>query len=255
MFVCQNKRKNENNEINLDQLMPLDSGGLNALVPENGIVLLSGEITEESAKKVIDQLFDLYLDDPAGERGITLIINSPGGDVYQTLAIIDTIKAIPTKVVGLAMGIAGSGAFYILQACDSRLMLNNSMLFWHEMISLNFAPITTTEESSRRHEEYMLLNQKLIRFLKERASISEEAWKSKFQGKNDLLFESQDAKKLNLIDGNIKSIKDLSKYFKDNIKYDKVQNARNDKRGSNSTTKQATSRSKKSNSDSKTNAT
>ena len=56
------------------------------------IVFISGEVTDEMANAVVAQLLFLAHEDP--KKDIKLYINSPGGSVYDGLAIIDTMNYI-----------------------------------------------------------------------------------------------------------------------------------------------------------------
>jgi ATP-dependent Clp endopeptidase proteolytic subunit ClpP len=66
---------------------------------------------------------------------IEISINSPGGDVFQAVAILNMLrnsgKAITTKV----LGIAASAASYIMLAGDKRIMPDNTMQMLHNASS------------------------------------------------------------------------------------------------------------------------
>lgn len=93
------------------------------------IVFLDSVIDSESANSVISQLLFLDYQD---QKDISLYINSPGGDVYQTLAIYDTIRDISSSIVTVCIGEACSGAAVILSSGDRRLALPNSRIMIHQ---------------------------------------------------------------------------------------------------------------------------
>jgi ATP-dependent Clp protease protease subunit len=64
-------------------------------------------------------------------KPITLLINSPGGDIYAGNAIYDAVKASKAKVTGVVIGHAMSAAATIFQACSRRIMTKNSRLLFH----------------------------------------------------------------------------------------------------------------------------
>ena len=78
------------------------------------VVLLTGEITDETAALVTAQLLFLEAQDP--ERDISLYINSPGGSVTAGMAILDTMDHIRCDVSTIAMGIAASMGAVLLAA-------------------------------------------------------------------------------------------------------------------------------------------
>ena len=75
------------------------------LLKEN-IVFLGGLIHDEAANLIIAQLLYLQSKDP--KKDIHLYINSPGGSVSATLAMIDTINHIKNDVRTYCVGMAAS---------------------------------------------------------------------------------------------------------------------------------------------------
>ena len=74
---------------------------------EDRIVFLGSGIDDAVANTVIAQLLFLEKSDP--KKDITLYINSPGGSVSATLAMIDTMNLIKPDVSTVCIGIAASG--------------------------------------------------------------------------------------------------------------------------------------------------
>ena len=76
------------------------------------IVFLGEEVTRDSANLVIAQLLQLESADP--DKDISLYVNSPGGDVYAGLGIIDTMNFIKPDVSTICVGMAASMGAAIL---------------------------------------------------------------------------------------------------------------------------------------------
>jgi ATP-dependent Clp protease protease subunit len=97
-------------------------------------ILLSGEIDKESSERFIRQLLLL---ESLGSEPITILIDSPGGDVDAGYAIFDMIRFVvaPVRIVG--MGLVASAAALILLAVpkDRRLGLPNSHYLIHQPLS------------------------------------------------------------------------------------------------------------------------
>ena len=96
------------------------------------IVFLGEEVTRDSANLVIAQLLHLESQDP--DKDISLYIDSPGGDVYAGLGIIDTMNFIKPDVSTICVGMAASMGAAIL-ACGAkgkRLALPNSEILIHQ---------------------------------------------------------------------------------------------------------------------------
>lgn len=96
------------------------------------IVMLSNEVSDESADAVIAQLLALSADDP--ESDICLFVNSPGGSVLAGLAVYDVMQLIPNDVVTVATGLAASMGQVLLCAGTpgKRFALPNSQVLMHE---------------------------------------------------------------------------------------------------------------------------
>lgn len=95
-------------------------------------VLLSSDVSPSSARRVIEQLLVLEADDP--DKPITLVVNSPGGDVHSGFAIYDVIRFIRPVVRIVCSGLTASIATVVLLAAakENRLALPNCRLLLHQ---------------------------------------------------------------------------------------------------------------------------
>lgn len=86
---------------------------------DDNIIMLDGEVTNESASLCVAQL--LYLSAKDDAKDINMYINSPGGSVSAGLAIIDTMNLIPNDVNTIATGLASSmGAMILLSGTKGK---------------------------------------------------------------------------------------------------------------------------------------
>jgi len=101
------------------------------LLKEN-IIFLGGPIDDSSANIVIAQMLFLQSEDP--KKDIWLYINSPGGSVSATLAMVDTMNHIKNDVATVCIGIAASGGAVLLSAGKKgkRFALPNSEVMIHQ---------------------------------------------------------------------------------------------------------------------------
>ncbi len=97
-------------------------------------ILLTGEIDKDSGERVIRQL--LLLESLAGEP-ITIMIDSPGGDVDAGFAIFDMIRFIRNEVRIVGMGLVASAGALVLLAVprERRFGLPNSHYLIHQPLS------------------------------------------------------------------------------------------------------------------------
>lgn len=96
------------------------------------IIMLSDEVSDESADRLIAQLLALSGDDP--DSDICLFVNSPGGSVLAGLAVYDVMQLIPNDVVTVASGLAASMGQVLLcaGAPGKRFALPNAQVLMHE---------------------------------------------------------------------------------------------------------------------------
>jgi ATP-dependent Clp protease protease subunit len=101
------------------------------LLREN-IIFLGGPIDDNVANIVIAQLLFLQSEDP--KKDISLYVNSPGGSVTATLAIVDTMNHIKNDVSTVCVGIAASGGAIILSSGQKgkRYALPNAEVMIHQ---------------------------------------------------------------------------------------------------------------------------
>ena len=105
---------------------------IDELLLENRVVFLIGEIGPSSAARVMMQM--LYLDSQKRGQDINFYINTPGGDVDETLAIYDTMQFISSEVSTYCIGRAYSGGALLLAAGQAKKshILPNAKVMIHQ---------------------------------------------------------------------------------------------------------------------------
>ena len=96
------------------------------------IIFLGGPIEDNTANLIIAQLLFLESEDP--KKDIQIYINSPGGSVTATLAMLDTMNYIKPDVATVCVGIAASGAAIMLAGGQKgkRFALPNAEVMIHQ---------------------------------------------------------------------------------------------------------------------------
>lgn len=96
------------------------------------IIFLGEDVNEHTANLVVAQLLHLAYEDP--KKDISLYINSPGGSVYDGLAIVDTMNFIKPDVQTIGIGMQASMGAVLLAAGQKgkRFMLPNSRVMIHQ---------------------------------------------------------------------------------------------------------------------------
>lgn len=95
------------------------------------IIILNGEITDNSSNIVVAQL--LYLDS-LNNDDISLYINSPGGSITAGMAIFDTMNFIKSDISTICVGMAASMAAFLLSSGEKgkRYILPNAEVMIHQ---------------------------------------------------------------------------------------------------------------------------
>lgn len=99
---------------------------------DDRIIMLDGEINDQTASLIISQL--LYLNSVDKDKDISLYINSPGGSVSAGLGIIDTMNLVANDIVTIGTGMSASmGAMILLSgAKGKRCLLPHSEVMIHQ---------------------------------------------------------------------------------------------------------------------------
>lgn len=113
------------------------------------IIFLGEDVNEQTANVVVAQLLHLAYEDPKAD--IKLYINSPGGSVYDGLAIYDTIQYISPDVQTIGIGLQASmGAFLLSSGTKGkRFALPSSRIMIHQPSSGTQGKISDQEITLR----------------------------------------------------------------------------------------------------------
>jgi ATP-dependent Clp protease protease subunit len=109
------------------------------------IIFLHDEVNEHTAGLIVAQL--LFLQSEDAKKDIYFYINSPGGHVYDGLAIYDTMQFIGNDVQTIGIGLQASmGAFLLSSGTKGkRFMLPNAKAMIHQPSSGARGKITDME--------------------------------------------------------------------------------------------------------------
>ena len=128
------------------------------------IIFMGEEVNSHTANLVVAQLLFLAHEDP--KRDIKLYINSPGGSVYDGLAIIDTMRFVEPDVQTIGIGLQASMGAMLL-SCGTkgkRYLLPNSRVMIHQPSSGTEGKITDQEIMLQEH---IFLKKRLAEILAE----------------------------------------------------------------------------------------
>lgn len=109
------------------------------------IIFLGDDVNEHSANLIVAQL--LFLDNESPGKDIFLYINSPGGSVYDALAIYDTMQFVRSDVQTVGIGVQASAAAFLLSSGSKgkRYILPHSTVMIHQPSSGTRGKVTDQE--------------------------------------------------------------------------------------------------------------
>lgn len=169
---------------------------------EDRIIFLGEEVNEHTANVVVAQLLHLANEDP--DKDISLYINSPGGGVYDGLAIFDTMNFIKPDVATYGIGLQASmGAFLLASgAKGKRHLLPNARVMIHQPSSGTQGKVTDQEISLR---EALELKEKLSEIMAK--NTGQKLAKIKADMERDFWMSAEQAKAYGVVDHIVKNSK------------------------------------------------
>ena len=109
------------------------------------IIFLGSDVNEATANTIVAQLLFLQAQDP--KKDIYFYINSPGGSVYDALAIYDTMQYVTNDVQTVGIGVQASAAAFLLSSGTKgkRFALPNATGMIHQPSSGTRGKVTDQE--------------------------------------------------------------------------------------------------------------
>jgi ATP-dependent protease ClpP protease subunit len=136
-------------------------------------------------------------------KTITLRINSPGGDVFDGIAIYNVLKNHPAEVHAIVDGLAASSASFISQAADTVLMATGATMMIHEPYGMTMG---AAADHAKMAETLNKMGDTVAAFYASRAGGTEAEWRDRMR--TESWYRAQEAVDINLADGLLESAKD-----------------------------------------------
>ena len=109
------------------------------------IIFVGEDINPHTANLIVAQL--LFLQSEDAKKDIFMYINSPGGSVYDALAIYDTMQHVKNDIQTVGIGVQASAAAFLLSsgAKGKRFLLPHSTVMIHQPSSGTRGKVTDQE--------------------------------------------------------------------------------------------------------------
>ena len=181
---------------------------LSALEVQNEFVLtennlyLDGEITSEKSSEIVGYIIAANFP-PVGEEKleyINLFINSPGGCMDSTFAMISAVRASAIPVRTIALGSCASGGLMLAISGAVRLVDQYCSVMSHTL-STGFPEMAKPDDLQNWLDGVHVQKDKIIRLYKENTLLNEDIIKDKLlPGSKDVYITAEQALSYGLFD-------------------------------------------------------
>ncbi|MDB5170874.1 MAG: clpP [Candidatus Saccharibacteria bacterium] len=164
------------------------------------IIFLGSGVNEASANIVVAQL--LFLQAQDAKKDIFFYINSPGGSVYDALAIYDTMQFVTNDIQTVGIGVQASAAAFLLSSGTKgkRYALPNATIMIHQPSSGTRGKVTDQEIDLRESLRIKkLLESIMVKNTGQKASVVHQDME------RDKWLNAEEAKEYGIVDAIIQS--------------------------------------------------
>lgn len=158
-------------------------------------IITLGEITIESVNEIIHSIYEI--NKTATKEPIQLIINSPGGDIYSGLGLIDVIQTSETPIHTICHGSVMSMALIVYVAGHYRLAGRYATFMYHEASYQNEGKLKYHKQELKEAERIELICNE---FLISRSNLSDTQIDNVINKRKDWYFNATDALEYGIID-------------------------------------------------------
>src|SRR5215210_5348110 len=165
------------------------------------IVFLGSDVNEATANTVVAQLLFLQAED--AKKDIFFYINSPGGSVYDALAIYDTMQYVTNDIQTVGIGVQASAAAFLLSSGTKgkRFLLPNATVMIHQPSSGTRGKVTDQEIDLRESLRVKKLLEEIMA-----KNTGQKVEKIHEDMERDKWLTSKDAKDYGIVDDIIKTL-------------------------------------------------
>ena len=176
------------------------------------IIFLGQDVNEATANVIVAQLLFLQAED--AKKDIYFYINSPGGSVYDALAIYDTMQYVTNDVQTVGIGMQASAAAFLLSsgAKGKRFVLPTSTVMIHQPSSGTQGKATDMEISLK---ELLRVKEQLNQIMAKNTGQKIERIREDME--RDKWLTATEAKKYGIVDDVITSPPKSSSWLKNGL--------------------------------------
>ena len=167
-------------------------------IESNGVYILMDQINHATCRDAIKWIMNQNLSDNPLPQ-LTLIINSPGGDVHAAFALIDTMKASSIPIITVGRGLIASCGFLIFIAGEKgrRILTPNTAILSHQY---SWGSRGKEHELYAKVKEFELSTNRMIDHYKKCIGMTEKQIREVLLPPQDVWLSAQEAKRLKICD-------------------------------------------------------
>lgn len=164
----------------------------------NGIHYLTGEINQFNTTPLIQWIISENTN-PTPKEYLTLYINSIGGDLYDSFAVIDMMKSskIPIRTIGLGSLMSAAFMIFVSGERGSRSLAKNTSIMCHQF-STSYEGKEHDIKASERETRFV--KQKMLDIIKNSTDMDERTIKRKLLPPSDVWLSAQECLELGVAD-------------------------------------------------------
>ena len=163
---------------------------------EDSVIFINDEINDHTLTDFIIRMRSLLQHRKDKTAPVNLMINSPGGDIYEMFGIIDYIESLDVKVNTVCRGRAFSAAAIILTCgTGTRMMSKRSTVMFHQSSSFlggKMSDITAFLDNVKSLEKI------IYSMLAEKTNQDADWWKNKMR--SDMFLTAEELLEIGVID-------------------------------------------------------
>ena len=163
---------------------------------EDSVIFINDEINDHTLTDFIIRMRSLLQHRKDKTAPVNLMINSPGGDIYEMFGIIDYIESLDVKVNTVCRGRAFSAAAIILTCgTGKRMMSKRSTVMFHQCSSFlggKMSDITAFLDNVKSLEKI------IYSMLAEKTNQDADWWKNKMR--SDMFLTAEELLEIGVID-------------------------------------------------------
>jgi len=166
---------------------------------DRGIYIISEAFTASLAKSVVTWILEANLDPNRKYSHLTLIINSPGGEVTSAFAIIDAIRgsALPVHTIGIGQ-ISSCGLLTFLAGRKGfRILTPNTAILSHQWAWGSYGK---EHELLAVMKEFGHTTKRILNHYTSTTGLTEEVIREKLLPPHDIWLSAEEALELNICD-------------------------------------------------------